>query len=105
MDKLNNQLDKTQKIHPQRNRKKLCLECNGYFANLAKHTRTHTGEKLYECNMCDTKFADNANYHRHINAHNIYNAHNSYRKLISYQSLVELEFLFGSSGTLNSFKK
>ena len=82
----------------QNKRKKLCLTCNKYFANFARHNRTHTGEKPYQCYVCEKKFADNTNYRRHVNAH-------TFPQLINYQSLVELECLFGNNNILNSFKK
>src|SRR5438445_787864 len=65
MEKSNIQLDKIEKVYSQRDKKKLCPECHKRFENLARHMRIHTGEKPYQCNLCDKTFADKANCDRH----------------------------------------
>ena len=49
-----------------------CNICGKAFytnAELAKHTRVHTGERPYKCNLCGKRFADNCNLSRHGRVH------------------------------------
>lgn len=49
-----------------------CFDCGKVFASgyLDSHMRTHTGEKPYECQLCDLKFAQSGNLALHMRVHN-----------------------------------
>ena len=50
-----------------------CNVCNQRFARiftLVEHKKTHTGEKLYECDVCNKKFSVSTNLSKHkVNVH------------------------------------
>src|SRR5438445_804173 len=69
MNKTNIQLSKIEKVYSQKDGKRICLECNKSFGNFARHMRTHTGEKPYQCNVCGEEFSDRTNCNRHQKNH------------------------------------
>lgn len=49
-----------------------CQTCNRRFArkqNLRNHIRTHSGAKPYKCNVCPSSFSNQANLIRHKKTH------------------------------------
>lgn len=54
-----------------RSRNHVCSVCNKAFSysHLLLHMRTHTNEKPYECNICQSRFSLNCNLKRHMMIH------------------------------------
>ena len=49
-----------------------CKECNyatPHKPNLANHSRTHSGERPFECGICDDKFRTKRNLIQHVLTH------------------------------------
>ncbi|XP_019909900.3 zinc finger protein 583 [Esox lucius] len=49
-----------------------CPECKKRFssnAGLQKHTRIHSGERLFQCSHCDKSFINSSNLHQHLPVH------------------------------------
>ncbi len=67
---LESTLEKHQNLHIGTKGKKLCKDCGLYFTTLHQHMRTHTGEKPFNCNVCDKSFSFKQVLSRHQLIHN-----------------------------------
>ena len=51
-----------------------CNECNyatQYKYRLVNHSRTHSGEQLFHCELCDQKFGQSSNLNCHLLTHKV----------------------------------
>ena len=65
-----NEADKeTNAISASKRRRYECPTCKKTVANLTRHTRTHTGEKPYHCDLCNHSYATNSHLIVHQRNH------------------------------------